>query len=273
MHDIFFFTDIHGHRALFDAIMNYCHEQDPEAMIIFGGDAIDRGSDGYQIMKELLDNPKVCYLKGNHEDIFCKAAREIKDELEFSQPLVREEVKGEIYWCRGYDYRYSYIQVSLHNGGLETLTDWVMDGMPLNIIKRLENLPLTFSYEKCDFCHSAGVYRTFKEAADAEYEGKPVDEYAAEALIWSRTGLNIDWAPNRIAVFGHTPTPYIEDYIDFKYSENNAVPVLYNEGRKLDMDTGAIFTNRAYVLNVLTMKAQGFEIENDSLKKIECIQF
>ena len=54
---IFYFTDIHGARPLFDEIMNYCHEQDDEAMIIFGGDAIDRGKDGYAIMKELLDNP------------------------------------------------------------------------------------------------------------------------------------------------------------------------------------------------------------------------
>ena len=272
MHDVFFFTDIHGHRALFDAIMNYCHEQDPEAMIIFGGDAIDRGSDGYQIMKELLDNPKVCYLKGNHEDMFCKAAREIKEEVVFDN-MNRECVRQTIHWCRGYDYRYSNIQLTLVNGGLETLTDWVMDGMPMDLVDRVNHLPLTFNYGNCDFCHSACAYKSFERVANAEYEDAVPDSYAAESLIWGRTGLNFDWAPNHIAVFGHTPTPYLEDYIDFKYSENNAIPVLYNEGRKLDMDTGAIFTNRAYVLNVLTMQAQGFEIENDSLKKIECIQF
>ena len=42
---------------------------------------------------------------------------------------------------------------------------------------------------------------------------------------------------------------------------------------KIDMDTGAAFTNRAFVLNYLTMKAQGFEMKNDSVKKIEVIQF
>ena len=50
MHDIFFFTDIHGMYDLYRAIMDFCNEQDPEAMIIFGGDACDRGKDGYKIM-------------------------------------------------------------------------------------------------------------------------------------------------------------------------------------------------------------------------------
>lgn len=86
MHDIFYFTDIHGMYDLYRAIMDYCNEQDPEAMIIFGGDACDRGKDGYKIMKELLDNPQVLYLKGNHEDLFVHAAwylmREYHDTLD-----------------------------------------------------------------------------------------------------------------------------------------------------------------------------------------------
>lgn len=282
--DLYHFTDIHGSRPLFDAIMNYCHEQDPEATIIFGGDAIDRGRDGYAIMKELLDNPYVIYLKGNHEDMFCKAAREIKQKLVFEN-FEREHVKETLRWCRAYDYRYENIQLSLGNGGLDTLTDWVVDGMPMDIIERVEHLPLTFSYGKCDFCHSAGVYRTFKEAADAEYEGVPVDDFAAEMLIWGRTALDIGWEPNRIAVFGHTPTPYLADYTDVEIAEDNEImPVMYTVndlGWKLDMDTGAVFTGRAYVLNVLTMKAYGFEdkdfnnseIHKHNVEQIEVIQF
>ena len=283
MHDMFYFTDIHGMYDLYKSIMDYCNEQDPEATIIFSGDAIDRGKDGYKIMKELLDNPKVIYLKGNHEDMFCKAAREIKDELEFTKPLAREEVSEKISWCRGYDYRYSHIQDSLYNGGLETLTDWVIDGMPINLVKRIENLPLTFSYENKDFCHAAGVYRTFKETADAEHEGKPIDEFAAESLLWSRTGLNIGWAPNRIAIFGHTPIQYLSEYTDIQISEDMEIqPILYEctvlpemTGKKLDMDTGAAFSGITYVLNILTMKAQGFKRnENDNkIDKIDCIQF
>ena len=285
MHDVFFFTDIHGARPLFDAIMNYCKEQDPEAMIIFGGDAIDRGKDGYAIMTELLDNPQVLYLKGNHEDMFTKAAREIKQLFNFDG-ADKERIHKTLNACKHFDYKFANIQDSLYNGGLATLTDWILDGQPMDLIERIEHLPLTFSYGNCDFCHSAGLYKTFREAADAEYEGQEVNIYTAESLMWTRSGLDIDWVPNRIAVFGHTPTPYLEDYTNFKFPEDAEItPVMYNKNTpkawKLDMDTGAVFTGRAYVLNVLTMKAYGFEdtdnkndeIHTHDVKKIEVIQF
>ena len=72
-------------------------------------------------------------------------------------------------------------------------------------------------------------------------------------------------------------TPYLEDYLHgFKFKENDKItPVLYQRhpgGWKLDMDTGAVFTNRAYVLNVLTMKAYGFENKENGIEKIEVIQ-
>lgn len=284
MHDIFFFTDIHGMYDLYRAIMSYCQEQDPEAMIIFGGDACDRGKDGYKIMKELVDHPQVVYLKGNHEDMFVKAAKEIKQCLKFDV-LEREKVRESLYWCRGFDYRYCSIQDSLYNGGIETLTDWVMDGMNMEFVDKIEHLPLTFSTDVCDFCHSASVYQTFERVADAEYNGFPVDRWDAESLIWSRSGFTLGWKHNHIAVFGHTPVPYLYDYMDvpetllqpYKWVPTNGMEM---DGEKLDMDTGACFTGTAYVLNALTMQAQGFEDtdvnnkENHThdIKKIECIQ-
>ena len=289
MHDVFYFTDIHGARPLFDAIMNYCREEDDEAMIIFGGDAIDRGKDGYAIMKELLDNPYVVYLKGNHEDMFTKAAREIKAMFNFEN-RPREDIRKVLNACRNFDYKYANIQDSLGNGGMLTLLDWIEDGMPMDIVERRENLPLTFSYNNVDFCHAGSTYKTFKEVANLEYDGKEIPSWNANYLLWSRTTIDVGWAPDRTCVFGHTPTPYLEDYLDkFKWPEDCEItPVLYKRntipemtGWKLDMDTGAVFTGRAFVLNVLTMKAYGFEDKNfmseeihkHEIEKIEVIQF
>jgi len=288
MHDIFFFTDIHGMYDLYRAIMNWCQEQDPEAMIIYGGDACDRGHDGYKIMKELLDNPYVVYLMGNHEDMFCKAAREIKEKFGFQNPE-RNKVKKVLKHTMVFDWHYAAIQDSIANGGLSTLVDWVMDGMPMDLIERVERLPRTFSFGKCDFCHAAGLYETFKKGADAEYDGTKMDEYIADSLIWSRSSLNVGWAPERIAVFGHTPIPYLCEDIGVKWPEDEDVtPILYKRntiptetGGKLAMDTGAPFLGITYVLNVLTMKAQGFkdtdienkEINKHDIEKINVIQF
>lgn len=280
MHDIFFFTDIHGNGQLYDAIMAYCKKLDPEAMIVFGGDAIDRGPDGYRIMKELLNNPHVLYLKGNHEDIFCRAAREIKQFFNFDG-ADKERIHKVLNACKYFDYKYEAIQNSLYNGGLETLTDWVMDSMPMDLIKKAEELPLTFSYENIDICHAGGVYKTFQAAAEAEYYDYEMDPYIHDSIIWNRTGLNLGWAPNRIAIFGHTPIQFLPEYTDVKFPQDMKVqPVMYESttipelsGKKLDMDVCTIASNRAYVINILTMIAKGFELENDEVKEIECIQF
>jgi len=262
---------------LYRAIMDYCYEQDPEAMIIFCGDACDRGPDGYRIMKELLDNPYVVYLKGNHEDMFTKAAREIKQMFNFEN-TDRDRVKTVLSACRNFDYKYAAIQDSLYNGGMPTLLDWIMDGMPMDFVERIEQLPLTLSTDTCDFCHSGGLYNTFKRVADCEYEGLPINSWDNEAILWNRSALDIGWTPNRIAIFGHTPTPYLSDYIDVQVDEIQ--PIKYAPtsnpvytGEKLDMDTGAVFTGRTFVLNVLTMKAQGFELKDNQVEKIEVIQF
>ena len=278
MHDIFFFTDIHGMYNLYNAIMVFCYKQDPECTIIFGGDACDRGPWGYQIMKELLDNKQVIYLKGNHEDMFVRAARQIKKSFDF-KGAARETIESTLSGLVFNDDKYYDIKNSIYNGGLSTLVDWITDGMPMSIVERIENLPLTFSTDTCDFCHSAGAYKTFKRVADAEYEGRESDSYDTTSLMWGRTGLECDWTPNRIAVFGHTPTPYLSDYLSFFKPRKNweITPVMFNHNTpkawKLDMDTGAVFTARAYVLNVLTMRAQGFKVENNEAKKIEVIQF
>ena len=57
-----------------NSAIKWCKEQDPECTIVYGGDAADRGPDGYRIIKELLNDPQIIYIYGNHEDLFIKAA-------------------------------------------------------------------------------------------------------------------------------------------------------------------------------------------------------
>ena len=127
-------------------------------------------------MHELLDDPYIIYLKGNHEDIFCRAAREIKEAFNFKD-ADRERVRTILNSCLVFDDRYLAIQDSVSNGGLATLTDWVMDGMPMEFVERIEHLPLTFSTDTCDFCHAAGVPQVFQRVSDAEYYDTPIKEH------------------------------------------------------------------------------------------------
>lgn len=284
MHDIFFFTDVHGCYDLYRAVMNYCNEQDPEAMIIFGGDACDRGSSGYKIMKELLDNPYVVYLKGNHEDMFVHAAMSIKKNYDW--PYTEPYASDFVFECINYD---NWIYNCVHNGGAQTLIDWIVDGMPINFVHRINNLPLTVQYENLDFCHAGGDPKVYKRVVDNEYDEVLVDKEDAEIMLWDRNWLGFGWYPNRICVFGHTPTPYLPaKYYGQDKSTVNAHPCKYVgmiddrlTGYRLDMDTGTPYSGKLYVLNCLTMKTQGFydkdinekEIHKHDVEKIEVIQF
>lgn len=287
MHDIFYFTDVHGNYPLFRAAMDFCMKEDEECTIIYGGDACDRGTSGYKIMKELLDNPQVIYIKGNHEDMFADAAQLIKNDYhgEINEEQIEDYLNCSTY--RGYSTL--PIQQCTYNGGYCTLKDWMLDGMPMNFVDKIDHLPLTFSYERIDFCHAGGDPKVFKRIADNEYNVIIPDKEDVEMVIWDRNWLGFGWIPNRTCVFGHTPTPFLPaKYYGQDKSVANAHPCKYVgliderlSGYRLDMDTGAINSGRLYVLNCLTMKAYGFkdtefenkEIHNHDVEQFEVIQF
>lgn len=287
MHDIFYFTDVHGNYPLFRAAMDFCMKEDPECTIIFGGDACDRGTSGYKIMKELLDNPQVVYIKGNHEDMFVDAAQLIKNDYhgEINEEQIEDYLNRSAY--RGCSTL--PIQQCMYNGGYCTLKEWMLDGMPMNFVDKINRLPLTFSYEGIDFCHAGGDPKVFKRVADNEYNAIAPDKGDAEMVLWDRNWLGFGWIPNRTCVFGHTPTPFLPaKYYGQDKSIANAHPCKYVgliderlSGYRLDMDTGAINSGRLYVLNCLTMKAYGFkdtdfenkEIRNHDVEQFEVIQF
>ena len=67
-------TDLHGNYMLWEQIKNFLKEDDT---LIFLGDAVDRGDRGFEIFMEMLDNPQVVFLKGNHEDMMYEAFHEM----------------------------------------------------------------------------------------------------------------------------------------------------------------------------------------------------
>ena len=264
MHDVFYFTDIHGQMPLFNEIMRFINEQDPEAMIIFGGDACDRGDDGYVIMKMLLANPQVVYIKGNHEAMFVDAARALRPYI---RAAVHEDLSYNSAWGILQDafFQEESVALAIHNGANPTLMSWLLHGAPSEVVDSIDRLPITFSWENFDFCHAGGAYNAFKSVNDAEYEGRIPNEHDATTMIWDRNCFGLGWAPNRICVHGHTPTVYLpaKFYGSKDKSEAKIHPAKWYgpfdkerwSGLKIDMDTGMTWTGRAWVLNVLTGKA------------------
>lgn len=274
MKNVYCFTDIHGMYELYKKIMNYCKSEDPTSTIIYLGDACDRGPDGYKIMKELLDDPYVIYLKGNHEAIFVDAARAIinkynkNEELyEYLHSLTRERAEFLV-------KNFLNTEVMLHcsNGGLPTLIDWLVDGASEEFVNKIDELPLTFKYENLDFCHAGGHPYTFEQVYAAEYEGKrnTLPPYAVQHVLWDREGLTIGWTEGRTCVFGHTPVVMLPAVIYGRdKSLANVHPVKYTSpissnrkkfpGEKIDLDTAAAWSGKAWVL--------------DCLNGVKCVEF
>lgn len=277
MHEIYAFADVHGCYELYSAMIDWCFAQDNECTVVFLGDACDRGIAGYKIMRELLDNPQVIYLKGNHEDMFVHAAYAMmgycaqSDELYnklHSKKMLRQEVEDLIISNNNPD-----ISLYLSNGGLPTLTDWIIDGADEEFVASIEGLHLTCKYENIDFCHAGATPDIFKHIYDAEYDGKILNlfQYSCDEqdILWNRSMLPLGWETGRICVFGHTPTVSLPTGIYGRdQSLKHAKPCAWQDkmgakgkrgGWKIDMDTGAVWSHRAYVLNCLTMQVTGYE--------------
>ena len=59
-------SDIHGSLSIWNKIKEILK---PNDALYFLGDACDRGFDGWQIIKEMLDDLRVIYIRGNHEQL------------------------------------------------------------------------------------------------------------------------------------------------------------------------------------------------------------
>lgn len=272
MKNIYFLTDIHGQYHLFSGIVDGI---EPDSTLVFGGDANDRGDYGYRIMRELLDSPQVIYLKGNHEDMFVKAAYAIlgycgQNDIFQAALQSKDKICAEtiITSCSNPD-----VLLYLQNDGFQTLVSWILDGAQEEFLEKVNALPLTFSYENIDFCHAGTTYKIFSDIADKEYHKEPIPEKDIQDILWNRTMLPLGWKTDRICVFGHTPTVTLPTGI---YGRDKSVarshPCAWHDkmraidkrgGWKIDMDTSAAWSNRAYILNCLTMEVYGFYDEID----------
>ena len=66
-------SDLHGRYDIWRQIKSFLK---PEDKLYYLGDAADRGPNGWKIIKELISDNRIIYIKGNHEDMLVKAMKE-----------------------------------------------------------------------------------------------------------------------------------------------------------------------------------------------------
>ena len=223
------FTDVHGQYGLWDMIKNHCKEDDT---IYFLGDACDRGPDSIKIIKELLNDPRVIYLKGNHEEL-----------LETIVPeLFEGGANNFTHW--------------LNNGGGETWEELSRerDSAIEGIIYQIKKLPYTATYKNTKgqhiFLSHSGAYRPFPLGKYHKWNIIP-DE---DLYLWDRTHIKeTEWDyrfPKVYVVHGHTPVQlYFKSELPYSYCENH----------KIDLDLASFDTKKIALLDLDTFEYHIFE--------------
>ncbi len=228
-------TDLHGMWRLWEEIKFYCG---PDDTIYFLGDAADRGVDGLRIIKDLLLDKRVVYLKGNHEDMFTIVA-----------PEAMEGRSGDLMWW--------YM-----NGGQETYEAFMqLDyNEQMWFINRLNALPdhliIKNAKGQTIFLSHAGTALDYEE-----WEKKLIK--GGNPYIWDRKHIHRPWSKleehkDWFMVHGHTGVYRVVEILNdiniiydrptINHPMNEIIQ--YCEGHKFCLDLTSFISNRVALFDL-----------------------
>jgi len=171
--------DIHG---CFDELQSLLAVYDSVSMgrrarFVFVGDYVDRGPDSSKVVDFLIENQlreknRFICLRGNHEDLLIRAAREDRTDRDLMN-----------WWA---------------NGGEQTLDSYGVNDpseLPAEHLAWINSLPLTFAEHGRLFVH-AGIR-----------PGVSISDQAEHDLMWIREPfLSSEASYGTFVIHGHTPT-------------------------------------------------------------------
>ena len=227
----FAFSDLHGNMQLFKAIQDSLQEDD---ICYCLGDCADRGPDGWEIIKAVIRDPRMKFIKGNHEDFLVKAMSQY-----YSEGRVDSDF---ILW--------------MHNGGDPTYNAMLADQSAEQWIPQIRRLPV---YEK--YVNENGITVHLCHAGFNPKEGftENITQYP-DVLLWDRNHIGSKrWSGDakEVIVHGHTPTIFLCQELGIK-AESGAV--WYLDNHKVDIDCGTIVTQQVVLLDLDTFDEDIFQL-------------
>lgn len=215
-------SDLHGNLELYNKVLNFLK---PTDHLFFLGDICDRGSHGYEMLKDLISIKNVTYIKGNHEQMFRDACLEI-----------RRNQKGED-WP---EYKNQYLHEI--NGGRSTVRGWCKDDYPSEPLFEILKLPSFVRY-----------VNESNKTIILSHSGSLIDP------LWDRIHFNqFEDIPDDIMyVHGHTPIQNLSKIVTtwdgtaHGGKENGEVtPFWYNNNQKVCIDCKSFITNQTLLLDL-----------------------
>lgn len=228
MNKTFCIADLHGMYNLWRQVIESLDETDTLYVL---GDCGDRGPDGWKIIKEALADPRVVYIRGNHDEMLLEAWRS--------------------------DWRDTYRW--LVNGGYETYNDVLMDANYEIYLIQLAKSKLYHCYENKEGQRIHLSHAGFTLTQNDEIPDK-------EELLWGREHINdhcVWWSeenPNDYIVHGHTYCASGRfDRVAKELNETRTVG-RYCGGHKICIDGRSFMYNKIAMLDLDTLKETVFEI-------------
>lgn len=220
------FSDIHGNYNLFKDIKSFLGRDDRCYVL---GDCADRGEKGYKIIKEVLQDNRFIYIKGNHEDLFASSVLTQSDK---------------------------YIQCWFQNGGLPTFQEFKKDSPSIELIKKIDQLPLVATYTNKKGITYIMTHAGFRYEAPEE----------SRDYLWDREHYLYDEniPKNIVLIHGHTSARYVMgsgakgEYLKCENCSGRRAFYSYNKGHKIDIDCGTAASNFIALYGLDDNKIYGF---------------
>ena len=219
----FVIGDIHGERALLDALLARLPFIAPDDSLVFLGDYVDRGPDSRGVIERLRRLPeqtagKVVFLRGNHEDGLLRSL----DDRDPS--FLLPAGNGVAATFRSYTDRPAPADGSGlaadDYGAFLAIGDW----LPAPVVRWMRDLPLWWRDTHATYVH-----------AGLEGEGavwSPPETSSAKSLLWQREPDFFLQYAGPALIFGHTPVA------DLPPADPTRTAV-WRRGPLIGIDTGA----------------------------------
>lgn len=207
-------SDIHGHKKLFDKMLNKIHFDENDTLYILG-DCIDRGPEGIKILLKVMRTRNIKMLMGNHEFMMLETLTDPDAAFKESEAI----------WFR--------------NGGQITLNSFnkYSENTKKRIINYIKKLPydfdITVNGRNYILCHASPMPDRFKiNPMETHYYGTRYDTYE-EFAVWNRDFpfIKDENFKDKTVIFGHTPV----QMLNIGDSKN---PQMVRYKNSIDIDCG-----------------------------------
>lgn len=231
MNNTFAVADLHGMYNLWRQVIESLDETDTLYIL---GDCADRGPDGWKIIKEALKDPRVIYIRGNHDQFLIDS------------------------WQA--DWRLDSLWY--YNGGYETFEAASADQYADEYAGMLSR---TRHYAKYENTNGQTIHLSHAGFTLMQDNAIPLED----DLLWDRyhTSDQCDWwpieNPNDYVVHGHTfcASRSVFAFIDTKLNKSKTVG-RYCHGHKICIDGRSFLYGRCALLDLDTLTEIEFSIPN-----------